>query len=245
MFERERTRPVADLLNAVPIAGIQTAADIGCGPGNSTEALAARAPGASILGLDSSVDMIEAARRRLPRVRFVVADIVGWSDPGPYDLILANAALQWVPHHETLFPALVDKLARGGCLAVQMPDNLDEPAHRLMRETAACGPWAAKLGDVSRPPLRPPQGYYAMLAPSCSQVDVWRTVYYHPLAGGPGAVVEWLKGTGLRPFLAPLSAHERSAFLERYGDAVARAYPALPDGTVLLPYPRLFIVATR
>jgi len=245
LFESERTRPVKDLLAAVPSTQVRFAVDIGCGPGNSTEVLAAHAPGASVRGLDSSTDMIAAARARLPQFQFEVSDITTWDAPGPYDLILANAVLQWVPGHEALFPRLASKLAPGGSLAVQMPDNLDEPAHRLLRDIAASGPWAGKLKGVERTMRYGAPWYYALLEPLCARVDVWRTIYHHPLAGGADAVVEWFKGSALRPFLAALDENERAAFVERYRDAVAQAYPALDDGTVLLPFPRLFIVATR
>ncbi|HEY0422617.1 MAG TPA: methyltransferase domain-containing protein, partial [Rhodopila sp.] len=130
-FERERTRPVRDLVQAIEPSVVARAVDIGCGPGNSTEVLAARFPSAAISGLDSSPDMIEAARKRLPAFRFDLAGIQDWADPGPFDVILANAVLQWVPDHASLMPALMEKLAPGGNLAVQMPDNLEEPAHRL------------------------------------------------------------------------------------------------------------------
>ena len=244
LFENERTRPVRDLLAAVPATDVRIAVDLGCGPGNSTEMLAAHAPGAAISGLDSSADMIAAARQRLPQFQFDVSDISTWDAAGPYDLILANAVLQWVPGHEQLFASLVTKLAPGGSLAVQMPDNLDEPAHRLLRETAAHGPWAHKLKGVERTMRYGADWYYGLLKPLCARVDVWRTVYHHPLAGAD-AVVEWFKGSALRPFLAGLDDTEQQAFLRRYRDAIANAYPALADGTVLLPFPRLFIVATR
>jgi len=244
-FEDERTRPVRDLLAAVPQTPLNTVIDLGCGPGNSTEALAARAPAAAIRGLDASADMVEAARKRLPNIRFDVIDITQWDEPGSYDLILSNAVLQWVPAHDTLFPKIVGKLAPGGHLAVQMPDNLEEPAHRLMREIAADGPWATKLKGAARTQRFDARHYYTLLSPLCSRIDVWRTTYYHPLRGGADAVVEWFKGSALRPFLAALDDSEREAFLTRYRDAVALGYPALDDGTVLLPFPRLFIVATR
>lgn len=243
-FEDERTRPVRDLIAAVPNAKAGVVADIGCGPGNSTEVLAARYPQARVHGMDSSPDMIEAARKRLPQFTFDVADIAGWQ-AGPFDVILANAVLQWVPDHDTLFPSLIERLTPGGTLAVQMPDNLDEPAHRLMREVAAQGPWADTLRGVERTARHGASFYYPLLKPICARVDVWRTTYYHPLAGGASAVVEWFKGSALRPFLAKLDDAQRAAFLTEYTARVAEAYPALTDGTVLLPFPRLFIVATR
>jgi trans-aconitate 2-methyltransferase len=246
-FEDERNRPIRDLLAALPAATVKTAADLGCGPGNSTELLQRRFPDAAISGLDSSENMIEAAQKRLPAVRFEIGDIARWGNPGPFDVVLANASLQWVPDHETLLPGLVGKLASGGSLAVQMPDNLDEPAHRLMRETAAAGPWAEKLAGAadSRAPRHDADWYYRILRDAVTGLDIWRTTYHHALAGGAGAVVEWFKGSGLRPFLDPLDPQERAGFLERYQAAVAEAYPIFPDGTVLLPFPRLFIVATR
>ncbi len=247
VFEDERTRPVRDLLGAVPGRTAATAVDLGCGPGNSTELLLQRFPKAEVTGLDSSPDMVAAAQARLPQLRFQVTDIAAWDDAGPFGAILANAVLQWLPDHAGLLPRLAAKLAPGGSLAVQMPDNLHEPAHRIMRELAADGPWAAKLAAPlgMRAAMGTPAWYYGLLRPHCARVDVWRTTYHHPLAGGADAVVEWFKGSGLRPFLAPLDAGEQGAFLTEYRDRIADAYPALPDGSVLLPFPRLFVVGTR
>jgi trans-aconitate 2-methyltransferase len=255
-FEDERTRPVRDLLAAVPAIEPRNAIDIGCGPGNSTELLARRFPNATVSGLDSSPDMVAAARERLPALDFSVADLEEWvrrpvapEDPAPNnpppDVILANAVLQWSPDHAQIFPALRRKLAPGGVLAVQMPDNLDEPAHCLMREVAQSGPWAVKLSEATaqRASLGSAAWYYELLHSTGCRVDVWRTTYYHALAGGAAAVVEWFKGSGLRPFLAPLDADERSEFLLRYHAVVGEAYPPQADGSVLLPFPRLFIVA--
>jgi trans-aconitate 2-methyltransferase len=246
-FEHERTRPVRDLLAAVPTRDVHIAVDIGCGPGNSTEVLLARFPHATITGLDSSADMLAASRKRLPNVRFDETDIEAWSEPGPFDVILANAVLQWLPDHARVLPALVGKLSPGGSVAAQMPDNLDEPAHRLMREVAAHGPWSKKLADVGgkRAPRHNARWYYELLRPRCSSVDIWSTTYHHRLEGGASGVVEWFKGSGLRPFLDPLDDAERNAYVARYTRAVEQAYPPLSDGAVLLPFPRLFIVATR
>jgi trans-aconitate 2-methyltransferase len=246
-FEAERTRPVRDLVHAIPTATARLVVDLGCGPGNSTEVLAERFPGAQVSGLDSSPDMIEAAHKRIPGMRFELGDIPAWDARGPFDVILANAVLQWVPGHETLMPRLVGKLAEGGSLAVQMPDNLEEPAHRLMRQVAADARWADKLSGsaAARTERRGAEWYYSLLKPHASRVDVWRTVYHHVLPGGTDAVVEWFKGSGLRPFLAPLDAGETAAYLAEYRALLVDAYPVLPDGSVLLPFPRLFIVAVR
>lgn len=247
MFEDERTRPVRDLVNAISGKAARRVVDLGCGPGNSTEILAERFPGVAIAGVDSSADMIAAARKRLPQVQFEVGDIVTWNAPGPFDVLLANAALHHVPDHASLLPRLVGKLAKGGSLAVQMPDNDEEPARRLMRDVAGEARWADKLAnaDSARTTVRSAEWYYDLLRPHCQKLDVWRTTYFHPLSGGADAIVEWFKGSGLRPFLDPLDQNERAGYLDRYRAAVARAYPALSDGTTLLPFPRLFIVATR
>ncbi len=246
-FEDERTRPVRDLVGAIPTVAARRVVDIGCGPGNSTEVLAARYAEANVTGLDSDADMIAAARKRLPNLHFDIADVTQWNDGGPWDVILANAVFQWVPDHARLFPALVDKLAPGGSLAVQMPDNLNEPPHLLMRETALNGPWSGKLTAAAgaRTTLASERWYYELLKPHCSRVDIWRTIYQHPLKGGPAAIVEWFKGSGLRPFLAPLDDAEKTGYLEQYEAALAKVFPTMADGTVLLPFPRVFIVATR
>jgi trans-aconitate 2-methyltransferase len=252
-FEDERTRPARDLLAGVPELDARNVVDIGCGPGNSTELLAARFPRAAVSAIDSSADMIAAARTRLPKVRFEVADIQAWIDgnsganaAASFDLILANAVLHWVPHHAALFPSLVAMLAPRGCLAVQMPDNLEEPAQSLMRKIAGDGPWSHKLASAgeARAPARAANWYYELLRAACARVDVWRTIYYHRL-GDPNAIVEWFKGSGLRPFLEPLDAEERAEYLRRYADGIKAAYPPLADGAILLPFPRLFVIAIR
>jgi trans-aconitate 2-methyltransferase len=190
--------------------------------------------------------MLAAARERLPGVRFLEADIARWPGRERFDVLFANASLQWLPDHAALFPALLERLAPGGTLAVQMPDNLDEPTHRLMRETAAEGPWATRLAGAAaaRADRHPPDWYWSLLRPISRRLEIWRTTYLHPLAG-PDGIVAWLGATGLRPFLAPLAEAEAAAFLGRYRAAVASAYPAHPDGTILLPFPRLFLLATR
>jgi len=246
-FEEERTRPVRDLLAALPDIDARSAVDLGCGPGNSTEVLAARFPNAVVRGIDSSSDMIAAARGRLPLIEFHVDTIERWVPPGPLDVILANAVLQWLPDHASLLPRLAGMLAEGGALAIQMPDNLDSDTHRLMREIAHEGPWAGKLAAASkeRTPIATADWYYEVLHSVCRRVDVWRTTYHHALAGGLGAIVEWFKGSALRPFLEPLNDAERAEYLERYTTALARVYRNFSDGSVLLPFPRLFVVAIR
>lgn len=249
LFEDERTRAVRDLLAAVPQRAVHHATDLGCGPGNSTEVLLHHCPDAQVVALDNDQDMINKAlerqRLRVLRVRCEKADIATWTASKPQDLILANASLQWLPDHGSLYPHLVQQLCEGGSLAVQTPDNLDEPAHRRLREIASQGPWADKFADHVLPPRHSAAYYYDLLSPLCARVDVWRTTYHHPLAGGAEAVVEWFKGSALRPYLAKLDAQEQADFLQLYLQAMQRDYPPATDGKVLLPFPRLFVVATR
>ncbi len=246
-FEDERTRPVRDLVARIPDINVKTAIDIGCGPGNSTEVLAVRFPQAKISGMDSSADMIAAAKKRLPQLDFAVSDISGWQGSETFDIILSNAVLQWLPNHDALLSALVARLNKGGCIAVQIPTNLAEPAQTLMRDIANDGTWTEKLkaADATRHDRHNADWYYRQLHKLGLKTDIWQTTYYHPLAGGADAIVEWFRGTGLRPFIDPLDEAERGIFLSRYRDAVAKAYPALLDGSVLLPFPRLFFVAQR
>jgi trans-aconitate 2-methyltransferase len=245
-FEKERNRPIIDLLSHIPAKDVKNAIDIGCGPGNSTELLQTKFPDALVSEIDSSADMIAAAKERMPNARFEVADITQWRGGEPYDVIFANAALQWVPDHATLFPKLIDQLSKGGTLAVQMPDNFNEPTHRLMRTIANEGSWKDKLVEASKRVAREgAEWYYENLRDKVTTFDIWRTIYFHPLKGGAKAIIEWLKGTGLRPYLNALHDAEKEVFLTKFEEELKKAYRILDDDIVLLPYPRLFIVATR
>ena len=245
-FEDERTRPPRDLIAQVPLARPRRVVDLGCGPGNSTELLIERFPDAEVIGLDSSPDMLRQARERLPGRSFVQADIATWSPDGETDLLFANAVFQWVPDHPAVLRRLLSALPEGGVLAVQMPDNVHEPALRLMREVAANGPWAGNkaLEAAARDDLPTPGEYYDLLKPLCRHFDVWH-IHYNHVMPGPQAIVEWFKGSSLRSYTSALDPVMREAYLAAYGAKIAEAYPARYDGKVLLKFPRLFIVAVR
>ncbi|OCT46117.1 Trans-aconitate 2-methyltransferase [Cladophialophora carrionii] len=265
-FEAERTRPARDLLAHIPLTSPARVIDLGCGPGNSTAVLATHFPDAHITGVDSSPDMIAKARARLPGVDFKLGDLRDFTQSESQSqtdsqqqqqqqqhpqLIFSNAVFQWLPH-ESRMQILEDLLAAlrpGDVFAFQVPDNFDEPSHRAMRETADQGPWAETLRPVTtfRRSFQSPRELYDRLSPLCRDgrdLDLWHTHYYHVLDDAP-AIVEWVKGTGLRPYLDRLSPLERTAFLQEYLARVQRAYPPLADGKVCLRYPRLFVVAVR
>jgi trans-aconitate 2-methyltransferase len=245
-FEDERTRPPRDLIAQIPLARAERVIDLGCGPGNSTELLVARYPDAEVIGLDSSPDMLAQARGRLPECAFIQADLTSWTPPERTDLLFANASFQWLPDHEAVLRRLLQALPDGGVLAVQMPDNTDEPALALMSEVAGRGKWAGNpaLAAAAREPLPRPEAYYDLLKPLCAELDIWHTIYNHVMAG-PGAIVEWFKGSALRPYLSALDPAMGDDFLAAYLEEIKRHYGARHDGRVLLPFPRVFIMAVR
>ncbi len=245
-FEDERTRPPRDLLARVPLADAKRVVDVGCGPGNSTGLLAERFPSAEIIGLDSSAEMLVTARQRLPDATFVEADIAQWTPQQPADLLFGNAVFQWVPDHLSVLARLLEALAPGAVLAIQVPDNFNEPSHQLMLEAVRAGPWRDRLEDAKawRDSIPEPAVYYDRLKPMTAQLEIWHTLYNHPL-DGPDAIVDMFASTGLRPYLGLLSPDEKPSFLNEYRQRVADAYPRLVDGRVLLRFPRLFVVAVR
>jgi trans-aconitate 2-methyltransferase len=245
-FEDERTRPPRDLLAQVPLEAPGRVADLGCGPGNSTELLVERFPDAEVTGVDSSPDMLRQARERLPGRKFVEGDLSTWMPEPDTDLLFGNAVFHWVPDHPRVLARLLEALPAGGVLAVQMPDNMQEPALMLMEKVAASGPWSAAIAGVggTRYDLPRPEAYYDLLRPRCRRIDIWHTNYNHMIDGAAG-VVEWFRGSSLRPYLAPLDAAMRTAFLSSYTYEIERAYPRRSDGKVMLKFPRLFIVAVR
>ncbi|MFL9667588.1 trans-aconitate 2-methyltransferase [Variovorax sp. AB1(2024)] len=248
-YEDERTRPAQELLARVPLTEAARVVDLGCGPGNFTELLVHRFPKAQVTGTDNSEAMLASARERLPQARFELSDIATWAPRSPEeapDLIYANASLQWVPDHEKLIPRLFDALAPGGVLAVQMPDNRQEPTHRLMRAVAAEAPWAEPIGDADRLRTRllDLAGYYDLLAPRAVHVDVWHTIYQHRMADA-ASIVEWVRGTGLKPFVDRLEPALQASYLAEYERRVNEAYPPRTDGKRLLAFPRMFFVAQK
>ena len=239
-FEDERTRPPRDLLAQVPLYSPKRVVDLGCGPGNSTELLIQRFHDAEVIGVDSSPDMLRRARAQLPQCTFVEGDLSTWMPAPGTDLLFGNAVFHWVPDHPKVLARLLQSLPSGGVLAVQMPDNTNEPALLLMEKVAA----SLGQSNAARNDLPPPESYYDLLRPLCSRIDIWHTHYNHIIESHVG-VVEWFKGSGLRPFLAPLKSAMRETFIAKYIKEITLAYPTRCDGKVMLKFPRLFILAVR
>jgi trans-aconitate 2-methyltransferase len=243
-FADERSRPFSDLLARVGATDPRFVADLGCGAGNLTRVLAQRWPQAQVEGVDDSPEMLDRARSEAgDRVRLTLADVRAWEPAAPVDVIVSNATLQWVPDHLPLLDRITRFLAPGGWLAVQVPGNFGEPSHTLLRELAATPAWRDRLAGIRWPAVEEPATYLARLAARGLRVDVWETTYLQ-LLPGEDAVLQWMRGTGLRPVLAVLADDERAAFESAYADRLRRAYPRHDYGTVL-PYRRIFVVASR
>ncbi|MFC4498633.1 MULTISPECIES: trans-aconitate 2-methyltransferase [Streptomyces] len=245
-----RARPFADLLARLPdLPGDPPrVADLGCGPGNLTAVLAGRLPAARVTGYDSSPQMLADAEAYAgARLDFAYADLTTWTPDETYDLLVSNAALQWVPGHLDAFPAWLDGLAPGGAFAFQVPYNIDAPLHALMRELGNTPRWKPRLGSVLRheDSVHAPGVYLDRLARLGCTADVWTTTYQHVLRG-EDPVLDWVKGTGLRPALDALAddPEARDAFVTEYRDLLREAYPSAEYGTVL-PFRRLFAVARK
>jgi trans-aconitate 2-methyltransferase len=241
-YADERGRPFVDLLARVPAQAPGEVVDLGCGPGNLTGLLAERWPEAHVVGLDSSVEMIERARSLGQPVTYEVADLRAWRPPAPVDVLVSNATLQWVPGHLELLPSLVAAVAPGGWLAFQVPGNFEEPSHTIRRDLAAEPAYAPYTERVAVPDSHDPVVYYDALTAAGCVVDTWETTYTHVLRG-PDPVFTWVSGTGARPTLQALPDEPRAAFETEYKGRLAAAYPVRDDGTVLLPFRRIFVVA--
>ena len=239
-YADERGRPFVDLLARVGATAPASVVDLGCGPGNLTALLAERWPDATVTGLDSSPEMVAAAREHGDAVTYEVADLRTWR--GSADVVVSNATLQWLPDHLDLLPSLVASVAPGGWLAFQVPGNIGEPSHTLRTELAAEAPYADHTGGVAVPSSHDPVTYLDALTALGCEVDAWETTYLHVLRG-EDPVFTWVSATGARPTLQALPDDLRPAFEAEFRRRLAAAYPVRDDGTVVLPFRRVFVVA--
>jgi trans-aconitate 2-methyltransferase len=243
-YDNERSQPTRDLIAALSNFNPTEIVDLGCGTGNSTALLAHRWPDASLIGVDGSTEMLDQADQSGLHAVWQEADIATWQPASPVDLIFSNAALHWLDDHDVLFRQLVAGLRPDGMLAVQMPYNFSQPSHTLISEIATEPRWVERLSNVIRPsPVSTPETYLQMLEPLISGVRVWTTTYLHVLHG-EHPVARWTGGATLRPVIAALE-DDAVEFIADYQTRLERAYPRRADGTTVLPFTRMFILATR
>lgn len=249
-YANERARPFFDLLARVAADAPEHVVDLGCGTGELTATLAGRWPGAQVTGIDSSTQMLAAARRTAEafgegRLRFERADIATWRGAGDADVIVSNAALQWVPEHRELLGGWAAAMPAQAWLAFQVPGNFGSPSHALMRELAESPRWRGSLQGVLRhaDAVAEPPRYASILTGAGLVADVWETTYFHLLTG-EDPVLQWVRGTGLRPVLAALGAGDPAEFEQEYAARLREAYPATPHGTIF-PFRRIFAVGHR
>jgi len=229
----------------VPSRQVSSVVDLGCGTGNALGPLRSRWPDATYVGVDNSEAMLRRAAADNPDARWVNADIAEWRPADTIDLIFSNAALHWLGDHTGLFPNLLSNLTPGGVLAVQMPANFDQPTHTTISDVARDLEWSVDLSPhLMGSPVHTPDAYHLMLADLTSRLDIWTTTY-HQVLTGEDAVAEWVSGSALRPVLNALPTEEAERFRTEYTDRVNECYPRRADGTTILPFTRLFIIAQR
>ncbi|GAA6156200.1 MAG: methyltransferase domain-containing protein [Alphaproteobacteria bacterium] len=243
-FDDKRTRPAAELLGRVPADHPQNVVDLGCGPGNSTALLAARWPQAKIAGVDSSQEMLDKAASTDIPATWTCADIAAWQSSEPVDVLFTNAALHWLGDHHRLFPSLMNNVAPGGTLAIQMPRNFDAPSHTLLHETVEETGNPNLIALLRDNPVADPDIYHRILTPHAASVDIWETTYLQVLTG-EDAVLAWTSGTALVPFMSVLEGAECDRFIGNYRQKLAAAYPPEADGSTLFAFKRIFIVAQK
>lgn len=246
LFAQERTQPAIDLANRIPLAAAERIVDIGSGPGNSTEVVARRFPGAAVLGIDSSPAMVEAAGSAYPQFYFQTMDAgADLTELGSdYDVAFSNACIQWIPDHPRVIRSWLNLLRPGGVLAVQTPMNYDEPIHQIIGELTTSPRWQAHFPEPRIFYNLQPDAYYDLLAESASDFALWSTTYYHKMKSHQ-AILEWYRSTGLRPYLAALSDDLRPVFKAEVMAQVIQRYPPQRNGEIIFRFPRFFFLAIR
>lgn len=244
-FKNQRTRPAIDLVQRIEINNPQKILDIGCGPGNSTKVLKNAFPKAHILGIDSSENMIKKAKETYSDIEFRIMDITDEDQSlENFDIIFSNACLQWIPNHKKLIPMIFSKLSKGGVLAVQIPMNFQEKLFTIMSETVHEDKW-----DFSSIPAEPNttlkcEEYFDILSSLTDNFDIWETVYYHNMPS-VDSMVEWIKGTRLRPYLNALNSIDAKKLINEITEKASRVYTKQENGEIIFKFRRFFFTATR
>ena len=239
-FDDHRARPFQDLLARVGARDPRRVVDLGCGPGHLTGLLSARWPAATVTALDSSAEMVAAARERGLAVE--QRDVVDWVPAPDTDVVITNAVLHWVPTHPDLLPGWLAALPSGAWFAMQVPGSFGAPSHVLVRELAAEPRWAGRIDLPAEGSVLAPAGYADLLAGTGARTDVWETTYLHRLTGSD-PVLEWISSTALRPVRDALDPDGYAAFRAELAPRLRTAYPARPDGSTWFPFRRIFAVA--
>lgn len=245
-FGNERTQPAIDLVNRIQIENPQKILDIGCGPGNSSEVLARRYPRANVLGIDSSPDMIEAAKNNHPNIQFILCDA---SKDLPtlgqnFDIVFSNACIQWIPNHDKLLKNMMNILKSGGALAIQTPMNYQEPIHQIIKQVTTSEKWAAKFQNPRIFYNLMQREYYDLLSDIASDFYMWQTTYFHRMKSHRD-IVEWYRATGMRPYLDTLSEDDKGKFEKDVSDELIRTYPKQKNGEIIFRFPRFFFIAIK
>lgn len=245
-FKKERTLPATDLANHIAVKNPQHILDIGCGPGNSTFVLAEKFPRADILGIDSSEEMIKSAHTYYPELSFMLCDASADLSilPHSYDVIFSNACLQWIPDHKSLLPRLMTRLNGGGVLAVQVPINYNEPIHQVIAQVSSSPKWKSKFSNPRIFYTLRPNEYYNILSEIASDFNLWCTTYCHRMQSHE-QLLEWYRGTGLRPYLSVLNEEDKAEFEKDIYESIIKVYPIQKNGEIIFNFPRLFFTATK
>ena len=245
-FAGERTQPSIDLAARIAVDNPTHVIDIGCGPGNSTQVLTKRWPAAKVLGLDSSAEMISKASKDYPELEWVTADASEYEFRRKYDVVFSNAALQWIPDQEHVIVKLLSAVSEGGVLAVQVPADVNSHLRKAVIATAAERRWSALAeGAENVIVYHDVDFYYDLVSTTAIRLDIWETIYYHVLDSHRD-LVEWYKGTGMRPFLERLPDDaSRDEFEEEVLRKISGVYKISGNGKLLYPFRRIFFVAYK
>lgn len=241
-FENQRTQPAIDLAKRINIDSPKSILDIGCGPGNSTAVLKSIFPESDILGIDNSPDMLNKARQNYPELKFKLSDTDGINEK--YDVIFSNACLQWIPNHKKLLPELMGKLNDGGVLAVQVPINGTEPFFEVISEVVSNTEWGFDKGCIEANKTLSSNEYFDILSECSDNFDIWETVYYHHMPDIQ-AILEWVRGTRLRPYLNVLDDETAALFEKEIMDKAEKFYPKQKNGEIIFRFRRLFFTANK
>ena len=245
-FEHERTLPSHDLVARIELPEPKAIVDIGCGPGNSTRVLRDAWPGADVVGLDNSEEMIEKAQATYPGGRWILADAADWHTDEKFDLVFSNATLQWIPNHEKVLHQLFDRTNGNGILAAQVPFNTDSPLLKALLVVSESPKWRGlMIGCAEQIFYRDEAYYYGILSRLAPRVEMWMTTYFH-IMQTHWNLVEWYASTGMKMYLDRIDIEDnRRLFKSEILEACKPQYPFQKDGKILFPFQRLFFIAYK